>query len=150
MEEVDIAIIGAGAAGCFAATICGELVPSKKILILEKTRQPLAKVRISGGGRCNVTHHCFEIPKLTTHYPRGAAFLRNGFARFQPKDMVDWLEQRGVELKIEKDGRMFPVTNKSETIIQCFLNKIKEHGIELRLESELVSLSKILRDLFSP
>jgi predicted Rossmann fold flavoprotein len=143
MKKLDIAIIGAGAAGCFAGAICGILDDTLKISIFEKTRQPLAKVRISGGGRCNVTHHCFDVARLTTFYPRGQDFLRNVFFRFQPKDMIDWLQEQQVELKVEPDGRMFPTSDNSETIISCFLKLLDQHQVELCLESEVEKLVPI-------
>lgn len=142
MEIQDIVVIGAGAAGCFSAAIASELNPSLKIRILEKTRRPLAKVKISGGGRCNVTHHCFDPSFLIEHYPRGRDFLRNAFSRFQPKDMIDWLIRHGVVLKTEKDGRMFPTTDKSQTIIDCLLNLLEKQGVVLSLESEVTALSQ--------
>jgi hypothetical protein len=142
MNTQDIVIIGAGAAGCFAAAIASELSPSLKIRVLEKTRQPLAKVKVSGGGRCNVTHNCFDPAFLIEHYPRGRDFLRNAFSRFQPKDMIDWLVQHGVVLKTEKDGRMFPTTDKSQTIIDCLLKLLEKQGVVLSLESEVTALSQ--------
>ncbi len=143
MSIQDIVIIGAGAAGCFSAVIASEMNPSLKIRILEKTRQPLAKVKISGGGRCNVTHHCFTPALLIENYPRGREFLQNAFSRFQPKDMIDWLSSHGVVLKTEKDGRMFPTTDRSQTIIDCFLKILEKQGVVLSLESEVTSLSLV-------
>lgn len=141
MEIFDVIIVGGGAAGCFAAVCLSEGAPSLKIRILEKTRQPLAKVRISGGGRCNVTHHCFDPSKLVENYPRGKDFLRNAFSKFQPQDMINWLADHGVSLKVEKDGRMFPESNRSQTIIDCFLSLLQKYNVPLSLESEVVSLS---------
>src|SRR3989338_5073867 len=118
----DLIIIGSGAAGCFAAAVLSQLsAPTWKMSLLEKTRQPLAKVKISGGGRCNVTHSCFDEALLIQNYPRGREFMRGALSRFQPKDMISWLQNEGVDLKTEKDGRMFPTTNRSQTIIDCFL-----------------------------
>ncbi len=133
-------VIGAGAAGCFAALACAEAFPDAKVVILEKTRKPLAKVRISGGGRCNVTHACFDPKQLCTRYPRGHRELLGPFHRFQPMDTIEWFNKRGVQLKTEPDGRMFPVTNSSETIIDCFLNEIEKKGIELRLGEKIEQL----------
>ncbi len=130
-------IIGAGAAGCFAALACAEKYPNAKIEILEKTQQPLAKVRISGGGRCNVTHACFDPEALCNHYPRGNKELLGPFHRFGPTDTIEWFKKRGVELKMERDGRMFPITDRSETIINCFLDEIKKRGIELKLGEKI-------------
>ncbi len=140
MEIQDLVIVGAGAAGCFAAAVVGQINPNLRIVLLEKTRQPLAKVRISGGGRCNVTHNCFDVSKLVANYPRGSDFLKGAFHRFQPQDMINWLESQGVVLKVEADGRMFPVSNSSATIIDCFLGLIKKQGVNLLLESEVIQL----------
>ncbi len=96
------------------------------MILLEKSRQWLSKVRISGGGRCNVTHACFDPALLVQNYPRGEKALRGPFNRFQPKDTIAWFEARGVKLKSEEDGRMFPITDSSETIIQCLLQAAKK------------------------
>jgi predicted Rossmann fold flavoprotein len=114
-------VIGGGAAGFFGAITCAQQFPHHRVLLLEKTRQLLTKVRISGGGRCNVTHACFDPTLLVNNYPRGGRELRGPFTRFQPLDTIQWFESRGVELKNEEDGRMFPVTDSSETIINCLL-----------------------------
>src|SRR5689334_23284241 len=121
-------IIGGGAAGFFGAIVLKALCKEREVVLLEKTRQPLAKVKVSGGGRCNVTHHCYEVPRLLKGYPRGSRELLGAFHRFQPKEMVEWLEQRGILLKSEADGRMFPVTDSSQTIIDCFLREAKALG----------------------
>ena len=140
MEIQDITIVGAGAAGCFAGALLGQINPLLKVSILEKTRQPLAKVKISGGGRCNVTHHCFEVSELIKSYPRGKEFLQGPFHRFQPQDMILWLKDLGIELKTEADGRMFPITNSSQTIINCFLGLLQKQNAQLCLESEVIRL----------
>jgi predicted Rossmann fold flavoprotein len=127
-------IIGGGAAGFFGALACAEQAPDARVIILEKHRQLLAKVRISGGGRCNVTHHCFDPLELIKNYPRGHKALRGPFARFQPRDTVDWFESRGVTLKAESDGRMFPTTDSSETIINCFKREAERLGVIVRTE----------------
>ncbi|MES2121308.1 MAG: NAD(P)/FAD-dependent oxidoreductase, partial [Chlamydiota bacterium] len=127
-----ILIIGGGAAGIFAANICAELCPDAKVIVLEKTRQLLAKVKISGGGRCNVTHAEFDPKKLVHHYPRGNKELLGPFHHFQPKDTIKWFEDHGVTLKTEEDGRMFPITDSSETIIHALLSSAKEKGVEIR------------------
>ena len=114
-------IIGGGAAGFFAAIKCAE--SHSKVLILEKTQKLLSKVRISGGGRCNVTHHCFQPKALSENYPRGQKKLVKTFKQFQPKDMIQWLEERGVATKTEPDNRMFPTTDRSQTIIDAFLTE---------------------------
>ncbi|HNB54748.1 MAG TPA: aminoacetone oxidase family FAD-binding enzyme, partial [Anaerolineales bacterium] len=139
--DFDIVVIGGGAAGFFGALTAAEerraaeggTGHSKpKVLILERGHEPLAKVRISGGGRCNVTHACFDPAELVTYYPRGARELRGPFSRFQPKDTVAWFLRRGVKLKTESDGRMFPTSDSSETIIACFLREAERLGVEVR------------------
>lgn len=131
--DYDTLIIGGGAAGFFAAINLKEKAPDQKIAILEKTLQPLAKVRISGGGRCNVTNSCFEPKKLIENYPRGNPEMLGPFTRFGPEETVAWFESRGVTLKIEPDGRMFPVTDSSQTIIDCLMGEAKRLNVELRL-----------------
>jgi predicted Rossmann fold flavoprotein len=126
-----IVVVGGGAAGLFAAISCAEAAPQARITLLEKTPHFLSKVRISGGGRCNVTHACFEPRELSKHYPRGGAALVGPFHTFQPRDTLAWFESRGVKLKTEADGRIFPVTNSSQTVIDCLLNAAKRAGIEL-------------------
>ncbi len=130
-SQKTVAIIGGGAAGFFAAIACAEALPEARVILIEKSAKPLAKVRVSGGGRCNVTHHCFEPSELVTRYPRGHRELRGPFHRFQPQDTVDWFSRHGVELKTECDGRMFPVTDDSETIVSCLMEAAEEAGVEL-------------------
>lgn len=139
-DRLTLAVVGGGAAGFFGALACAQHYPQHRIFLLEKTRQVLAKVRISGGGRCNVTHACFDPALLVKNYPRGHKELRGPFSRFQPRDTIQWFESRGVHLKTEEDGRMFPVTDQSETIIQCLLNEVKRLGIELLLEHGLQNI----------
>jgi len=122
-------VIGAGAAGCFAALQAAEAGLS--VTILERGKQPLTKVRISGGGRCNVTHACFDPLALVQKYPRGNRELLGPFHHFQPAHTLDWFRDRGVEIKEEKDGRMFPVTDSSSTIIDCFLGELDRLGVKI-------------------
>jgi predicted Rossmann fold flavoprotein len=124
-------VIGGGAAGVFAALRAKALTPSLSIAILERSPKPLRKVLISGGGRCNVTHDCHDLDLLLGCYPRGGYRLEPILSRFMPADTVDWFRQRGVKLKTEKDGRMFPVTNRSETIADCLLGEAKRLGVEI-------------------
>ena len=126
-----IIVIGGGAAGFFGAIACAEANPKYQVTLLEAGHQPLAKVRISGGGRCNVTHHCFDPARLVENYPRGGKALRGAFTRFQPQDTVRWYESRGVKLKTEADGRMFPVTDNSETIVNCLTKAAEQAGVRL-------------------
>ena len=127
-----VVVVGGGAAGFFAAITCAEAAPGAEVILLEKSAQFLGKVRISGGGRCNVTHACFEPRELTTRYPRGERALLSPYQSFQARDTVAWFEARGVKLKTEKDGRMFPVTDSSETIIDCLMAAAKSAGVKLR------------------
>src|SRR5690625_5790135 len=108
--------------------------PGLRIVIFEKGREVLSKLRISGGGRCNVTHHCFEPEQLAASYPRGSRMLRWNFEAFQPEDTIEWFRERGVKLKAEEDGRMFPVTDSSETIVNCLTREARseEHTSELQ------------------
>lgn len=137
-----IVIIGGGAAGFFAALRAKEQCPNARVLILERTAQLLSKVKISGGGRCNVTHHCFDPKLLVQNYPRGNKELLGLFHQFQPRDTINWFQQRGVELYAESDGRMFPITNNSETIIKCFLDQAKQLGVEIKTQSKVVAIDK--------
>ncbi len=126
-----VVVVGGGAAGFFGAIACAETYPQAQITLLEAGRTLLSKVRISGGGRCNVTHACFDPALLVQHYPRGGKALRGAFTRFQPQDTVAWYAQHGVPLKTEADGRMFPVTDDSDTIVQCLLQTARNLGIEI-------------------
>ncbi|AKD04722.1 NAD(P)/FAD-dependent oxidoreductase [Pontibacter korlensis] len=129
---MQIAVIGGGAAGFFGAITCAEANPQAKVLLLEKTNKLLSKVRISGGGRCNVTHNCFVPTVFSQYYPRGGKQLKEAFKVFGARETVNWFEQRGVKLKAEPDGRMFPVTDNSETIVNCLLQEAKKAGVEIR------------------
>jgi hypothetical protein len=130
MNPERIVIVGGGAAGFFAALACAEARRGAEILVLEKTSHFLSKVKISGGGRCNVTHACFDARALTTRYPRGERALIAPFQQFHAADTVAWFEQRGVKLKTEADGRMFPATDSSQTIIDCLINAATAAGIK--------------------
>lgn len=138
----DVIVVGGGAAGMFAAITAKQTHPDTAVALLEKSAVLLAKVRISGGGRCNVTHACFDPALLIQNYPRGGAELRGAFHRFQPRDTIEWFESKGVELKGEKDGRIFPTTNSSETIIQCLLAEAKTEGVEIFLRQKIESIKK--------
>ncbi|TGL59909.1 NAD(P)/FAD-dependent oxidoreductase [Leptospira jelokensis] len=139
-----IAVIGAGASGCFVALQIFEHLEGKaSIQIFERSKEPLAKLRVSGGGRCNVTHQLFEPDLLSEKYPRGQKELRWAFERFQPKDTIEWFAKRGVALKAEADGRMFPSTDKSETIINCFLNELQKYKIPIHFEQGLVGIYQL-------
>ncbi|MFK7833324.1 MAG: NAD(P)/FAD-dependent oxidoreductase [Winogradskyella sp.] len=130
-QRKDIIIIGGGAAGFFAAINIAEKNPELSVAILERGKEGLQKVKISGGGRCNVTHAEFIPSELIQNYPRGEKELLGPFHTFMTGDTIAWFEERGIELKIEDDGRMFPVSNSSQTIIDCFLNEAKKHKVDV-------------------
>lgn len=127
----DLVVIGGGAAGYFGAIQCAERNTSMRILILEKSTKLLSKVRVSGGGRCNVTHACFDPQEMITYYPRGHKELLGPFHRFLCGDMMEWLAEHGVETKIEEDGRVFPVSDSSASIIDCFEKCCRDAGIQI-------------------
>ena len=135
-----VAIVGGGAAGFFAAFSVKEHHPESQVIIFEKSDKLLSKVKISGGGRCNVSHACFHVSQLSKFYPRGAKQLKKAFSIFQPKDTVAWFRARGIEIKTESDGRMFPVTDDSQTIIDCFLHESLIKNIQIIKQSRVSEL----------
>ncbi len=141
-QDFDIIIVGGGAAGFFTAINIVEKNPKLKVAILERGAEVLQKVRISGGGRCNVTHACFEPNELVKYYPRGEKELRGPFHQFSSGDTIEWFEKHSVELKIEEDGRMFPVSNSSQTIIDCFLEATQKLGIKVLTGQSVQSIFK--------
>ena len=141
-SKYDIIIVGGGAAGFFTAITIVEKNPKLKVAILERGQEVLSKVRVSGGGRCNVTHACFVPNDLVKFYPRGEKELRGPFHQFCSGDTIEWFEKHGVELKIEDDGRMFPVSNSSQTIIDCFLSATKKLGIDTLTGQSVQSIFK--------
>ena len=141
-QNFDIIIVGGGAAGFFTAINIVEKNPKLKVAILERGAEVLQKVRISGGGRCNVTHACFEPNELVKFYPRGEKELRGPFHQFCSGDTIEWFEKHGVELKIEADGRMFPISNSSQTIIDCFLKATQKLGIAVLTGQSVQSIFK--------
>ncbi len=142
-QDFDIIVVGGGAAGFFSAINIVERNPKLKVAILERGKEVLSKVRISGGGRCNVTHACFEPNELVKYYPRGEKELRGPFHQFCSGDTIEWFENHGVELKIEEDGRMFPVSNSSQTIIDCFLTASHKLGITILTGQSVQSIFNI-------
>lgn len=138
----DLLVIGGGAAGFFAAINAGEAAPGKRIAILEATPRVLTKVKVSGGGRCNVTHHLFEPQRLIKNYPRGEKELLGPFHRFGPQETVRWFAQRGVTLKVEEDGRMFPETDSSQTIIDALEQARLRAGVELHTKAWVQAIER--------
>jgi predicted Rossmann fold flavoprotein len=135
--QFDIIIVGGGAAGFFTAINCVEKNPTLKVAILERGKEVLTKVRVSGGGRCNVTHACFEPQELVKFYPRGEKELRGPFHQFCSGDTIEWFESKGIKIKTEADGRMFPESNSSQTIIDCFLKATQKLGIAVIKEQSV-------------
>jgi predicted Rossmann fold flavoprotein len=137
----DVVVIGGGAAGFFGAIAHAESHPHAQVTVLE-AGQPLTKVRISGGGRCNVTHACFDPALLVQHYPRGGRALRSALTRFQPQDTVTWFQRHGVKLKTEADGRMFPVTDDSGTIVDCLTQAARQAGVRVRSATPVSAVTR--------
>ena len=137
-QLLGLVVVGGGAAGFFGAITAAESRPDLKILLLEKGPNVLSKVRISGGGRCNVTHSCFDPSELVTHYPRGSRELLGPFHRWQPADTVQWFQEKGVPLKTESDGRMFPVSDQSSSIVDCLLNASIKAGVRIQTRQEVM------------
>ena len=133
-----IAVIGGGAAGYFAAIHASG--PGIEVLLFEKSSKVLSKVKISGGGRCNVTHRPMEISKLVKNYPRGEKFLKRGFAHFSIEDTFSWFESRGVPLKIEDDGRVFPKSNSSQSIVDVLQQEASRLGVKLKLSTGIKAI----------
>jgi predicted Rossmann fold flavoprotein len=132
-----LVVIGGGAAGFFCAVNAARMSPDLHVIILEKTNKLLSKVKISGGGRCNVTHALFDILEMSKRYPRGQNFVKKTFHQFFTTDTVEWFKERGVRLKAEEDGRMFPVTDSSQTIIDCLMNEANSYGVDIKMDSEV-------------
>jgi len=135
-------VIGGGAAGIFCAANAARMSPGLRVIVLEKSGKLLSKVKVSGGGRCNVTHACFDIASMATRYPRGQHFVRKAFHRWFTTDTIGWFRERGVELKTEEDGRMFPVTDSSQTIIDSLMREVNSYGVEVRMHAEVKGILK--------
>ncbi len=142
MRHFDVIIVGGGAAGFFTAINLAQFNPDLSVLLIEKGNQFLGKVKVSGGGRCNVTHACFEPKELVKFYPRGSKELLGPFHSFQPGDTFEWFASRGVEIKIEDDNRCFPITDSSQTIIDCFLTEARKSGVQLELQTGISAFSQ--------
>ncbi len=139
----NIAIIGGGAAGFFAAITCAETNPDCRVTIFERGKSVLEKVRVSGGGRCNVTHNCFDAHELVKHYPRGSRELLAPFMQFGPEQTVAWFEQRGIRLKTEPDGRMFPITDDSQTIVDCLTRAAQQAGVKVLTSTRVEKIERV-------
>ncbi|HVU55701.1 MAG TPA: NAD(P)/FAD-dependent oxidoreductase [Puia sp.] len=137
-EDKQLVVIGGGAAGFFCAVNAARL--GVRVVLLEKTGKLLSKVKVSGGGRCNVTHACYDIGEMIKRYPRGGHFVRKAFHQFFTTDTIRWFEDRGVVLKTEEDGRMFPVSNSSQTIIDCLMKEASAYGVDIRTHAEVVKV----------
>ncbi|MES2695324.1 MAG: NAD(P)/FAD-dependent oxidoreductase [Verrucomicrobiota bacterium] len=150
-EKIRVIVVGGGAAGFFGAIACAELLGERgEVTIYEATAHPLAKVRVSGGGRCNVTHACFEPRELVKRYPRGGRELMGAFHRWQPRDTVAWFAERGVETKTEEDGRMFPVTDDSATIVECLTRAAETAGVRMVTSMGVRKIEQVSRDGDAP
>ncbi len=132
-----LVVIGGGAAGFFCAVNAAKLHPELQVLLLEKSSKVLSKVKVSGGGRCNVTHACFNVTDMLKKYPRGASFLKKAFQHFFTTHTIEWFQQRGVPLKKEVDGRMFPSSNTSQTIVDCLMREASKYNVEVRLQADV-------------
>jgi predicted Rossmann fold flavoprotein len=139
-------VIGGGAAGFFCAVNAARMNSDLKVIIIEKTGKILSKVKVSGGGRCNVTHACFEIDEMARKYPRGENFVKKTFHQFFTKDTISWFEERGVKLKAEADGRMFPISNSSQTIIDCLITEADKYGVEMFIHTQVQRIEKLNED----
>lgn len=137
-----LVVIGGGASGFFCAVNAARLDPALKVIVLEKSGKLLSKVRISGGGRCNLTHACFDRDEMSRNYPRGQRFVKKAFHQFFTTDTIQWFEERGVALKKEADGRMFPVSDSSESIINCLMKELNTCKVEVRMNAEVTGLQK--------
>ena len=144
MAQRHVVIAGGGAAGYFAAITCAEADPACAVTLYEATAHPLAKVKVSGGGRCNVTHACFEPRELAARYPRGGRELLGAFSRWQPRETIAWFEKRGVPLKAEADGRMFPVTDDSQTVVDCLQGAAKKAGVRVVLRTGVRRVGRVI------
>jgi predicted Rossmann fold flavoprotein len=141
-KKKNLVVIGGGAAGIFCAVNAARLDPSLAVTVLEKTGKILSKVKVSGGGRCNVTHACFDIAELAKRYPRGGHFVKKAFYQWSATDTIQWYSERGVELKTEEDGRMFPVSDSSQTIIDCLMKEVNKRGVEIWMRTEVVEVER--------
>ena len=143
MKQQRLIVIGGGAAGFFCAVNAALLNPALEVIIVERTGKILQKVKVSGGGRCNVTHACFDIEEMASRYPRGERFVRKAFYQFFTTDTIEWFQSRGVELKTEPDGRMFPKANTSQAIIDCLMNEVTKFRVRLLLNKPVEKIEPL-------
>lgn len=140
MSHKKLLVIGGGAAGFFCAVNAARLNPHLQVTLVEKTSKLLSKVKISGGGRCNVTHALFDIAEMSKRYPRGHNFVKKTFHQFFTTDTINWFAERGVAIKREADGRMFPATNTSQTIIDCLMQEANQNRVTIMMNAEVKEL----------
>lgn len=138
-----LVVIGGGAAGFFCAVNAARMNPRLEVVMVEKSSKLLSKVRVSGGGRCNLTHACFDISEMMKRYPRGGNFVKRSFHQFFTRDTIEWFESRGVKIKTESDGRMFPVSDSSESVIDCLLREANHYHVQFLMNREVTSLERI-------
>jgi predicted Rossmann fold flavoprotein len=141
-QEKTLVVIGGGAAGFFCGVNAAKNNSTLNVIIVEKSSKLLSKVKVSGGGRCNVTHHCFEIEELIKKYPRGQHFLKKAFHHFNTAHTIQWFEERGIALKAEEDGRMFPQSNTSQTVIDCLLKEANKYNVQVMMNADVKELSR--------
>ncbi|MGC4231901.1 MAG: NAD(P)/FAD-dependent oxidoreductase [Niabella sp.] len=144
-EPQSLIVIGGGAAGFFCAVNAVRQNPALKVTIVERSSKLLSKVKISGGGRCNVTHACFDIAEMSKRYPRGNNFVKKLFHHFFTKDTIEWFKERGIQLKAEPDGRMFPATDSSQTIIDCLLKEADRHSVQIKMQCDIKAVNAVDR-----
>jgi len=142
MQQKKLLVVGGGAAGFFCAVNVAAQNPGIKVILIEKSNKLLSKVKVSGGGRCNVTHACFSIAEMIKKYPRGEKFLKQAFHHFFTTDTIEWFESKNVKLKTEADGRMFPESNSSDTIINCLLQEANKNRVEILMNREILRIEK--------
>jgi predicted Rossmann fold flavoprotein len=143
MNKICLVVVGGGAAGFFCAINAARLNPLLRVIVVEKTGKLLSKVKVSGGGRCNVTHACYSITDMIKKYPRGGQFLKKAFHHFFTSDTITWFKERGVALKTEADGRMFPITDSSQTIIDCLMKEVNRYQVEILMNKEVKAVKRL-------
>jgi predicted Rossmann fold flavoprotein len=140
MHKQKLVVIGGGASGFFCAVNAARLHPHLEVILLEKSSKLLSKVKVSGGGRCNVTHQSDEVADMLHAYPRGMRLIKKTLHQFSPNDTVQWFEERGVQLKIEEDGRLFPVSNSSQSVIDCLLREAEQYKVVIQTNTDVAAI----------